>query len=64
MPWERARRLVNAQISNYRSTGEHEWAEALELCLARAERHRSLQEVIVDLRQRLEAARRLTEDQP
>jgi hypothetical protein len=56
MLWEHARRLVNQQISHWRSVGSHEQAEALEQCLAQAERHRKLQEAVVDLRQRLAQA--------
>jgi hypothetical protein len=56
MLWEHARDLVNQQICHWRSLGKHEWAEALEQCLDQAERHQSLQEVIVGLRQRLTEA--------
>jgi hypothetical protein len=58
MDWEKARDHVQAQIGYWRAVGKLEWEEALEQCLAKAERCQSMQEVVVDLRQRLEQAER------
>ena len=56
MDWEKLRTHVDSQISYWRALGKHDWADALEECLAKAERCQAIQEVIVDLRQRLEPA--------
>jgi hypothetical protein len=56
MLWEHARRIVNQQITHWRTLGNHDWAEAMEECLAKAERYQTLQEAILDLRQRLTEA--------
>jgi hypothetical protein len=56
MLWEHAHRLVNLQISHWQALGNHDWAEALEQCLAKAERCQTLQDAILDWRQRLTAA--------
>jgi hypothetical protein len=58
MDWEHVRDRVQAQIGYWRAVGKLEWAEALEQCLAKAERCQSMQEVALDLRQRLEQAER------
>jgi len=58
MDGERAQQLVQVQIDYWRAVGKSNWAEALEQALAKAERCQSMQDVIVDLRQRLEHAER------
>lgn len=56
MDWEQIRNSVKSQISYWRAVGKHNWAEALEQCLAKAERCQSMKDVVLDLRQRLERA--------
>ena len=59
MDWERVRNQVEGQIGYWwRAVGKMEWAEALEECLAKAERCQSMQDVALDPRQRLEQAER------
>jgi hypothetical protein len=48
---------VESQIIYWRAIGKQDWAEALEQCLAKAERCQSLQDAVLDLWQRLEAER-------
>jgi hypothetical protein len=56
MDWDQAERLVDAQIGYWSHRKRYEWVQALEQCLAQAKRCQTMQEVIVDLRQRLERA--------
>jgi hypothetical protein len=58
MDWEQARYHVETVIGYWRAVGKREWAEALELCLAKADRCQAMQDVALDLRQRLEQAER------
>jgi cytochrome c-type biogenesis protein CcmH/NrfG len=54
--WEKARYLVEGQVTYWRAVGKPEWADALEQCLAKAERCQTMQDVVLDLRQRLAQA--------
>jgi hypothetical protein len=56
MDWEQARYHVQTVIGYRWAVGKREWAEALELCLAKADRCQAKQDVVLDLRQRLEQA--------
>lgn len=56
MGWEHAKRPVREQIVSWSDARKDDWMDALRQCLANAERCRTMQEVIVDLRQRLERA--------
>lgn len=56
MDWQHAKRLVREQIVYGSDARKDDWADALKLCLANAERCRTMQEVSVDRRQRLERA--------
>jgi hypothetical protein len=56
MQWEQIEHLVDMQITYWQAVGKHEWADALERCLAKASRCQCLQEAVVDLRQRLAQA--------
>ena len=56
MDWYHVRIHIDAQISYRRAVGKHDWADALEQCLAKAERCQSMQDVVLDLRQQLEQA--------
>jgi hypothetical protein len=56
MDWERVEYLVELQIGYWQSVGKHSWAEALERCLAEAQRSRTMCDVALDLRQRLNQA--------
>ena len=58
MDWKRVQQLVEGQISYWCEVGKPEWAEALEQCLAKAERYESIREVSLDLPQRLEESER------
>jgi hypothetical protein len=58
MDWDHIRTHVESQISYWRAVGKLDWAEALEQCLAKAERCQAMQDVVLDLRQRLEQAER------
>ncbi len=42
------------RVTYWRAVGKPEWADALEQCLAKAERCQTMQDVALDLRQRLE----------
>jgi hypothetical protein len=53
MDWEHPKRLVEAQIIYWSDARKDDWADALQQCLTQAKRCRTMQEVIVDLRQRL-----------
>lgn len=50
MDWDQVRHHVEAQISSWRAVGKEDWAEALKLCLAMAERYASMRDVALDLR--------------
>ena len=56
MDWDQMQRHIEALIGYWSHRKQYEWVEALQQCLAKAKRCESLQEVIVDLRQRLERA--------
>jgi hypothetical protein len=45
-----------------RAVGKQDWTEALKQCLAKAERCQSLQDVVLDLRQRLNQAEKRAGD--
>jgi hypothetical protein len=61
MDWEQVRYHVESQISYWRAVGKHEWADALERCLAKAQGCQNMQDVALDLRQRLVLAEEGTE---
>jgi hypothetical protein len=56
MNWDRVRTCVESQISYWRAVRRLDWVEALELCLAKAERCQAMQDAVVDLRLRLDQA--------
>jgi hypothetical protein len=52
------RKSRNATSGSGPWTGpKHDWAEALEQCLAKAEQCQNMKDVVLDLRQQLEAER-------
>lgn len=56
MDWEQMERHLEAQIGCWSHRKQYEWVQALQQCLAKAKQCQSIQEVIVDLRQRSERA--------
>ncbi len=56
MDWEKAKYLVGGLVTYWRAIGKPEWVDTLEQCLAKAERCQTMQDVVLDLRQRLERA--------
>jgi hypothetical protein len=50
MDWEQVRNHVESQIGYWRAVGKQDRAEALELCLAKAERCQAMHDVVMDLR--------------
>ena len=65
MEWEQVEHLVELQIGYWQAVGKHSWAEAIERCLAEAQRSRAMRDVAIELRQRLtEAEETSTEDEP
>jgi hypothetical protein len=47
MDSEHVRTRVESQISYWRSVGRLDWAEALELCLAKADRCQAMQDAVL-----------------
>jgi hypothetical protein len=56
MDWEQAEYAVELQIEYWKAVGKHNWTEALEVCLAEAQRSRTMQDVALDLQQGLNQA--------